>query len=96
MATKQWPWELRILASLGIDRIQDVRNPLDATPVADDVVFAERLEAILEDENVDCAVVSPVPLTPAMQTLAPGPEHRKDDALKFLNKFVGHFQKGHS
>jgi acyl-CoA synthetase (NDP forming) len=62
----------RILAPLGIDRIQDVRNPIDITPVGDDAVFCECVRALLEDDNVDCAVVSPVPMTPTMQTLAPG------------------------
>ncbi|MCJ7564203.1 MAG: hypothetical protein MUP52_06400, partial [Candidatus Aminicenantes bacterium] len=61
-----------ILAPLGIDKLQDIKNPLDVTPVADDAVFYECARAILEDPAVDGAVVSPVPMTPAMQTLAPG------------------------
>ncbi|HEX9901540.1 MAG TPA: acetate--CoA ligase family protein [Acidobacteriota bacterium] len=69
---------LELLGSLGIDKLQDINNPLDLTPVADDVVFAECSRAILEDDNVDCAVVSPVPMTPAMQTLPAGPGHRED------------------
>jgi len=71
----------RILAALrplGIDRIQDVHNPLDVTPVADDAVFVDCARAILEDPGVDCAVVSNVPLTPAQQTLPAGPGHRED------------------
>ncbi|MBN2199682.1 MAG: acetate--CoA ligase family protein [Candidatus Aminicenantes bacterium] len=67
-----------LLGSLGIDKLQDVRNPLDVTPVADDAVFAECGRAFLEDENVDCAVLSPVPMTPAMQTLPPGSGHNED------------------
>jgi acyl-CoA synthetase (NDP forming) len=66
------------LAPLGIDKLQDVKNPLDTTPVADDAVFSECARAILEDPGVDCAVISPVPMTPAMQTLAPGPGTRED------------------
>ncbi len=73
-----------ILSPLGIDRLQDVRNPLDVTPVADDLTFARCVEAILKDKNVDCAVVSPVPMTPAMQTLAPASYHKED-----LNKKGG-------
>jgi len=61
-----------ILGPLGIDRLQDVKNPLDITPVADDEVFVECARAMLEDPNVDCGVVSPVPMTVAMQTLPPG------------------------
>ena len=59
------------LKPLGIDKLQDVRNPLDVTPVGDDAVFCACAEAVLGDPNVDCAVISPVPMTPAMQTLAP-------------------------
>lgn len=67
-----------LLESLGIHRLQDVRNPLDTTPVADDAVFAACVEAMLEDPNVDCAIVSPVPMTPSMQTLVPGRFHREN------------------
>jgi acyl-CoA synthetase (NDP forming) len=66
------------LKSLGILRLQDVNNPLDTTPVADDAVFAECVSAMLEDENVDCAVISPVPMSPAMQTLVPGRFHAEN------------------
>ena len=66
-----------LLRPLGIDRLQDVRNPLDLTPVADDAVYAGCVEALLEDENVDCAVASPVPMTAALQTLAPAGAHRE-------------------
>ncbi len=69
-----------IMQPLGIDRLQDVHNPLDVTPVADDAVFAECARAILDDPGVDCAVVSPVPLSPAQQTLPPGPGHGEDMA----------------
>jgi acyl-CoA synthetase (NDP forming) len=67
-----------ILQPLGIDRLQDVRNPLDATPVADDATFCACVEILLQDPGVDCAVVSPLPMSPAMNTLAPGDLHRED------------------
>ncbi|MCX6569563.1 MAG: hypothetical protein NT147_11040, partial [Candidatus Aminicenantes bacterium] len=67
-----------ILQPLGIDRLQDVHNPLDVTPVADDAVFVECARAILEDPDVDCAVISNVPMTPAQNTLPPGEGHRED------------------
>lgn len=66
------------LEPLGITRLQDIRNPMDVTPVADDRAFAACVEAILEDENVDCAVVSPLPMSPAMNTLAPSGLHGED------------------
>ncbi len=62
------------LRPLGIDRLQDVHNPLDVTPVADDAAFTACAEAVLGDPGVDCAVISPVPMTPAMRTLAPSPD----------------------
>lgn len=64
-----------LMEKLGIHRLQDVKNPLDTTPVADDAVFADCVSAMLRDENVDCAIVSPVPMTPSMQTLVPGRFH---------------------
>ncbi len=68
----------RILSRQGIDKIQDVHNPMDVTPTADDQAFCETAEAILEDEAVDALVISPVPMTPAMSTLPAGPGHRED------------------
>jgi acyl-CoA synthetase (NDP forming) len=67
-----------ILAPLGIDRLQDIKNPVDATPMAHDSAFCECARTILEDPGVDCAVISPVPMSPAMQTLAPGPGHTEN------------------
>ncbi len=66
------------LAPLGIDRLQDVHNPLDVTPVADDTVFSDCARAVVEDPGVDCAVISNVPMTPAQQTLAAGEGHGED------------------
>lgn len=71
----------RILASLrplGIDRLLDIHNPLDVTPVADDAAFMEGVRAFVEDPGVDCAVISNVPLTKALQTLPPGQGHAED------------------
>jgi len=67
-----------ILDPLGINKIQDIGNPMDMTPVADDQTFADCVRVILEDKNVDCAVVSPLPMTPAMSTLSPSEFHSED------------------
>jgi acyl-CoA synthetase (NDP forming) len=69
---------LESLRPLGIDKLLDVHNPLDVTPVADDAAFAESARAFVEDPGVDCAVISNVPLTKAMQTLPPGPGHAEN------------------
>jgi acyl-CoA synthetase (NDP forming) len=66
------------LKPLGIDRLQDIHNPLDVTPVADDAVFAECARAVVEDPAVDCAVIADVPMTPAQQTLATAAGHAED------------------
>ncbi|MCX6566620.1 MAG: acetate--CoA ligase family protein [Candidatus Aminicenantes bacterium] len=66
------------LASLGIDKFQDVRNPLDTTPVANDAAFAAAAKAVLDDPGVDCAVISPLPMTGALQTIAPGEGHKEN------------------
>ncbi|MFW6123774.1 MAG: acetate--CoA ligase family protein [Acidobacteriota bacterium] len=68
----------KILGPLGINKIQDIRNPMDITPVADDQTFADCVKVIMEDENVDGAVVSPLPMTPAMNTLEPSKFHSED------------------
>jgi len=84
-----------ILKKLGIHRFQDVRNPLDTTPVADDAVFAECVQALLEDDNVDCAVISPVPMTPSMQTLTPGRIHDENlyDPESIVMRLIDIFHK---
>ncbi|MBC7364018.1 MAG: acetate--CoA ligase family protein [Candidatus Aminicenantes bacterium] len=66
------------LQPLGIDRLQDVHNPLDVTPMADDAAFCSCVEAILADEQVDGMVVSCVPMTAALQTLPPGEAHKEN------------------
>ena len=69
---------LELLGSLGIDKLQDVHNPLDLTPMANDEVFAECCRDVLEDGQVDCAVLSPVPMTPALLTLPASPDQGED------------------
>ena len=86
---------MEAMRPLGIDKLQDVHNPLDLTPVADDAVFCDCVEAVLDADNVDCAVVSPVPMTPAMRTLAAGEGHRESlvDPGSFAQRFIPVFRK---
>ncbi len=83
------------LRPLGIDRLQDVHNPLDVTPVADDAAFIGCAEALLEDPGVDCAVISPVPMTPAMRTLGPSLEGRPSilDPESFAQRIIALFRR---
>ena len=67
-----------ILQKGRVDGLVDVHNPLDVTPMGSDEVWAECCRAILEDENVDAAILSPVPLTAAMNTLPAASHHRED------------------
>ncbi len=69
-----------LAAALEANRLHglvDVKNPFDVTPMASDNVYASLIETILGDEAVDAVVAGVVPLTPAMQTLAPGEGHRE-------------------
>ena len=66
-----------ILADNRLDGLVDVKNPFDVTPMAGDTVFADIIVELLGDPGIDAAVVGIVPLTPAMQTLAPSDSHRE-------------------
>lgn len=59
-----------ILKTHRLDSIVDVKNPLDATPMAPDAALLELSRAVLAAEAYDCMIISPVPLTPVMKTLA--------------------------
>jgi len=85
---------LKALSPLGIDRLQDIRNPLDLTPIADDRAFSACVEAVLDDPGVDCAVISPVPMTPALKTLQ-AIDHGEDfrEATSLASRLVELFQK---
>ncbi len=67
-----------LLAEHKLDSLVDTKNPLDLTPMANDQAWKLATQAMLEDENVDGAIVSIVPLTAAMQTLEPGSGHREN------------------
>jgi|Deesub1362B_J571_1020462.scaffolds.fasta_scaffold00042_29 acyl-CoA synthetase (NDP forming) len=68
----------KIFTEAGVAHLQDIHNPLDLTPLADDQVFARVVETVLADEGVDAVVVSPVPMTTALQTLPSSGEHSED------------------
>ncbi len=67
-----------LLEEGGVDRIVDIRNPLDVTPMIGDAAFEEAVRLVLSDENVDVGFVGCVPLTPVLQTLAPSEPHEED------------------
>jgi acyl-CoA synthetase (NDP forming) len=61
-----------------IDSVVDVHNPIDLTPMAGDAAYEDVVRAVFEDPGVHAGIVGCVPLTPALNTLAAGPEHRDD------------------
>ena len=67
----------KILSDNRLGGLVDVKNPFDVTPMAGDTVFTDMIVEVLGDDGIDAAVVGIVPLTPAMQTLAPGDGHRE-------------------
>jgi acyl-CoA synthetase (NDP forming) len=67
----------KILSDNRLDGLVDVKNPFDITPMASDTVFADSVVEVLADRGIDAAVFGIVPLTPALQTLAPGEGHRE-------------------
>lgn len=69
-----------ILAGRGIDGVVDVHDPMDLTPMADDAVFADVVQAVLEDDGVDLAVVGLVPFSVDLETLEAGPDHDENVA----------------
>jgi acyl-CoA synthetase (NDP forming) len=64
--------------SLRIDAIVDVHNPLDLTPMTTDAGYDAVTRAMLSDDNVDVGIIGCVPMTPALNTLAPGKGHPED------------------
>ena len=55
-------------------------NPVDVTPMAGTAAYARSVEAILASPGVDCALISSVPVTQALDNLPADPEgrHRED------------------
>ncbi|MHC5066035.1 MAG: CoA-binding protein, partial [Planctomycetota bacterium] len=59
-----------LLADCGLAGIVAAQNPMDLTPTAQDAAFVEATSALLDDEQVDLAVLGCVPFTDALSTAA--------------------------
>jgi len=57
------------LTGCGLDKLVEVKNPLDINPAATDALFAEVVEALSSDPGVDVSVIGMIPLTPSMSSL---------------------------
>ena len=67
-----------IFMSQKIDRLVDINNPLDLTAMIDDTSYISVAKLIIDDENVDVAILSFVPLTITLNSLPPSPEHKEN------------------
>jgi acyl-CoA synthetase (NDP forming) len=63
-----------------IDKVVDIHNPIDLTPMTGDEAYADTVRALLDDDQYDAVVVGIVPLTAALNTLQPGAGHGEDVA----------------
>ncbi len=59
-----------LLAKQKLDTLINVRNPLDLTPMAGGDAYEGCLNAMLADDRFDAVIVSVVPLTPQLSTIA--------------------------
>lgn len=71
----------------GLAGLQDVRNPLDVTPMANDTVHLDVLEALEESDDVDVLIAGCVPLTAAMKTT----KEELGDSSAYANQLVKRF-----
>ncbi len=58
--------------------IVDIHNPIDTTPAITTAGYGKCIEAMIEDPNTDCVVVSNVAATPLQENLERGPGHDED------------------
>ncbi|UTF49710.1 acetate--CoA ligase family protein [Desulfomicrobium sp. ZS1] len=59
----------KALEACGLERLVEVKNPLDMNPAATDGLFTEVVEALAADPGVDLAVIGMIPLTPSLSSL---------------------------
>lgn len=69
-----------------LDSIVDAKNPLDVTPMATDAAIGAIVKTALEADEYSGALVSMVPLTPAMSTLPRSPDWPDDLERSFLKE----------
>jgi len=69
-----------VLAGEGIDRVVDVHNPLDLTPMAGAAAYEEIVRTVIEADGVDVGLVGVVPFTVELQTLPRDAGHDEDVA----------------
>ncbi len=68
----------QVFAGAGLGDVVYAGHPLDVSPITDDAALVACAHILLEDEQVDAALVGVVPLTGALRTLPPGAGHAED------------------
>jgi acyl-CoA synthetase (NDP forming) len=84
-----------LLESRRLATVVAVGNPVDLTPIMDDEPFATAVRAVLDDSQVDVAIVGCVPLTGALDTLPPAADHGEDvrDARSIASRLAARFRE---
>lgn len=59
----------KVLAKYKLDRLVNVRSPLDVTPMANDEAYEACVRTFLEDPEIDAVITSAVALAPEMQNM---------------------------
>jgi acyl-CoA synthetase (NDP forming) len=79
-----------VLKRARVAEIVSVHNPMDLTPIMADPEYDDLSRLVLEDPNVDLGLMGIVPLTQALNTLAPGTSHHEDLARddSIVNRYV--------
>jgi len=57
------------------------QNPVDATPMANTEAYSASVGAIVNSDGIDCAIISSVPVTPALNNLPTDPDSRLKEDL---------------
>ncbi|HDS31151.1 MAG TPA: CoA-binding protein, partial [Firmicutes bacterium] len=63
---------MKVLEQFRLKELQDIRNPMDVTPMAVDRAHVEIIRAFASDPNVGILIHACVPLSPVMKTREPG------------------------
>ena len=61
-----------------IDKIVDINNPVDLTGSIDDSGYVSAAKIVINDHNVDVAILGMVPMLITFNSLPPSPEHEEN------------------
>ncbi len=76
-------FESDVLQKVGesIPSYAHAQNPVDATPMANTEAYSSSVSAIINSDGIDCAIISSVPVTPALNNLPACPDSRLREDL---------------